>query len=94
METEPQINFLENPHINANSIPDLDPVQVYVNLFNIKLTKNLQMFEYSYEIAPQIPDGANQILQDIFKFPSRELKAKYGMTASDIYKGVHVLMRG
>ena len=79
METEPQINFLENPHINANSIPDLDPVQVYVNLFNIKLTKNLQMFEYSYEIAPQIPDGANQILQDIFKFPSRELKAKYGL---------------
>jgi len=43
METEPQINFLHNPHINANSIPDLDPVQVYVNLFNIKLTKKFTL---------------------------------------------------
>ena len=80
METKPpQINFLQNPHINANSIPDLNPVQVYVNLFNIKLTKVLKMFEYSYEIAPQIPGGANQILQEIFKFNSRQLKAKYGL---------------
>ena len=79
METESQINFLQNPHINANLIPDLDPVNVYVNLFNIKLKKALKMFEYSYEIAPQIPDGANQILQEIFTFPSRQLKAKYGL---------------
>ena len=80
METKPpQINFLQNPHINANSIPDLNLVQVYVNLFNIKLTKVLKMFEYSYEIAPQIPGGANQILQEIFKFNSRQLKAKYGL---------------
>ena len=79
METTPQINFLQNPHLNANSIPDLQPVQVYVNLFNIKLTKDLKMYEYSYDIAPQIPGGANQILQEIFKTPSRQLKAKYGL---------------
>ena len=79
METTPQINFLQNPHLNANSIPDLQPVQVYVNLFNIKLTKDLKMYEYSYDITPQIPGGANQILQEIFKIPSRQLKAKYGL---------------
>lgn len=79
METEQQINFLQNPHINANSIAVLKNVPVYVNLFNIKLTKVLKMFEYSYEITPQIPGGANQIIQEIFKYSSRQIKAKYGL---------------
>ena len=57
METTPQINFLPNPHLNANLIPGLSSVQVYVNLFDIKLTKDLKMYEYSYETSPQIPTG-------------------------------------
>ena len=79
METIPQINFLPNPHLNANLIPGLSPVQVYVNLFDIKLTKDLKMYEYSYETSPQIPAGSTQFLLEIFKIPSRQLKAKYGL---------------
>ena len=79
METTPQINFLPNPHLNANLIPGLSPVQVYVNLFDIKLTKALKMYEYSYETSPQIPAGSTQFLLEIFKIPSRQLKAKYGL---------------
>ena len=79
METIPQINFLPNPHLNANLIPGLSSVQVYVNLFDIKLTKDLKMYEYSYETSPQIPAGSTQFLLEIFKIPSRQLKAKYGL---------------
>ena len=79
METIPQINFLPNPHLNANLIPGLSPVQVYVNLFDIKLTKALKMYEYSYETSPQIPAGSTQFLLEIFKIPSRQLKVKYGL---------------
>ena len=79
METIPQINFLPSPHLNANLIPGLSPVQVYVNLFDIKLTKDLKMYEYSYEISPQIPAGSTQFLLEIFKIPSRQLKVKYGL---------------
>ena len=79
METTPQINFLPNPHLNANLIPGLSPVQVYVNLFDIKLTKDLKMYEYSYETSPQIPAGSTQFLLEIFKIPSRQLKVKYGL---------------
>ena len=55
METPKQIAFLPNPHINGNSSPIYKPVKIYANLFEIKLTKELKVYQYPYKLTPKIP---------------------------------------
>ena len=79
METLKPINFLQNPHINAKSLDYIEQqVGIYANLFEIKLTKPLKIYEYAYEVNPEIADENIQIRQKLFKVGYRELKSKYG----------------
>ena len=79
MEILKPINFLPNPHINAKSLDYIEQqVGIYANLFEIKLTKPLIIYEYAYEVNPEIADENIQIRQKLFKVGYRELKSKYG----------------
>ena len=79
MEILKPINFLPNAHINAKSLDYIEQqVGIYANLFEIKLTKPLKIYEYAYEVNPEIADENIQIRQKLFKVGYRELKAKYG----------------
>ena len=51
---------------------------LYVNLFEIQLKKELKLFEYPYTVEPEIDDSNNVIKERLFKECSRQLRAKYG----------------
>lgn len=77
METGKQIAFLPNPHINGNSLNYAKPVRIYANLFEIKLTKELKVYQYPYEVTPKIVEGNFSIRRKLFMKCNRELKKIY-----------------
>ena len=79
METAKQIAFLPNPHINGNSSPIYKPVKIYANLFEIKLTKELKVYQYPYKLTPKIEEGNFSIRRKLFRVCNRELKKIYGV---------------
>ena len=79
METAKQIAFLPNPHINGNSSPIYKPVNIYANLFEIKLTKELKVYQYPYKLTPKIEEGNFSIRRKLFRVCNRELKKIYGV---------------
>ena len=79
METTKQIAFLPNPHINLNSSPIYKPVKIYANLFEIKLTKELKVYQYPYKLTPKIEEGNFSIRRKLFRVCNRELKKIYGV---------------
>ena len=78
MESIKPINFLQNPHIDGKSLDYVKPVNIYANLFRIKLSKELKIYQYPFEVKPEIGSGA-LIRRNLFRKPYRELKAKYGV---------------
>ena len=78
METKKEIDFLTNPHINGKKLNYVEPVNIYANLFEIKLTKELQLYQYPYEVKPKIEEGNIYIRQKLFKNRYKEIKEKYG----------------
>ena len=53
MEITKPINYLPNPKIKAKSLK-YDEVGIYANLFEIKLTKDIKMYQYPFEVKPEI----------------------------------------
>ena len=47
MENKKGIDFLTNPHIKGEKLDYVEPVKIYANLFEIKLTKEIQLYQYS-----------------------------------------------
>ena len=84
MENLKPINYLPNPHINAKKLDYIHQTKkVYANLFEIKLTKDIKMYQYPFEVNPEIAKENIIIRQKIFKEPYREIKAKYGFFLID-----------
>ena len=84
MENLKPINYLPNPHINAKKLDYIHQTKkVYANLFEIKLTKDIKMYQYPFEVNPEIAKESISIRQKIFKEPYREIKAKYGFFLID-----------
>jgi hypothetical protein len=79
METAKQINFLESPNINGNNLNYAKPVDIYANLFEINLTKQLIVYQYPYIVTPIIEEGNFSIRRKLFRACNRELKEKYGV---------------
>ena len=77
-----QITFLKKPKIDKNKLEILkgkeNEANLYVNLFEIQLKKELKLFEYPYTVEPEIDDSNNVIKERLFKECSRQLRAKYG----------------
>ena len=79
METEKIINFLPKPNINydKSSIWN-NKKKVYANLFEIKLTKEIKLYQYPYKVTPEIEDGDTRIREKLFKTMFRKIKADFG----------------
>jgi len=79
MESQKTIDFLPNPKIKAN----FDQVKVYANLFGIRLTKEIKMYQYPFEVNPEIAKENIPIRQKLFKEPYKQVKSKYGFFLID-----------
>ena len=79
METEKVINFLPKPEINyeKSSIWN-NKKKVYANLFEIKLTKEIKLYQYPYKVKPEIEDDDMRIREKLFKTMYRKIRAEYG----------------
>ena len=83
MEGLKPINFLPNPHIKGKALDYVKPVGVYANLFEMKFTKEIKMYQYPYEVIPEISKENMKIRRELFIEPQRQLKAKYGLYLID-----------
>jgi len=79
METEKIINFLPKPNINYDKASIWNnKKKVYANLFEIKLTKEIKLYQYPYKVTPEIEDGDTRIREKLFKTMFRKIKADFG----------------
>ena len=83
MENLKPINFLPNPHIKGKTLDYVKPVGVYANLFEMKFTKEIKMYQYPYEVIPEISKDNMKIRKELFIEPQRQLKEKYGLFLID-----------
>ena len=77
-----EIHFLPNPKINPAKLDYIkeDAKNVYANLFEIQLTKDLKLYQYPYSVFPDIGygDGDMRIRNILFKVCSKQIKEIYG----------------
>ena len=79
MENLKTINFLEKPKINANSLNYIqNSKDVYANLYEIKISKELKLFQYPFHVTPQINEADFRIRDKLFKAAGKKLKVIYG----------------
>ena len=79
MENTKIINFLEKPKINAKSLNYIqNSKDVYANLYEIKITKELKLFQNPFHVTPQINEADFRIRDKLFKAAGKKLKAIYG----------------
>ena len=77
---EEKIVFLPNPKLNPDKLDYLreDTKDVYANLFEIKLLKNLQLYQYPFSVFPDVGEGDYRIRNQLFRACSKELRNIYG----------------
>ena len=79
MESISQINFLSKPNIDPKNLKYIDQSKkVYANLYQIKLSKELTVYQYPYSVKPNIAPGDSRIRSILFKSCNNELKKTYG----------------
>ena len=79
MESLKTINFLPKPNLKANSLNYIQNSRdVYANLYEIKINKELKLFQNPYHVTPQINEADIRIRDKLFKAASKKLKAIYG----------------
>ena len=79
MDTSKIINFLQKPNIDyqKSSIWN-NKKKVYANLYEIKLTKEIKLYQYPYKVIPDIEDGDIRIREKLFRTMFRKIRAEYG----------------
>lgn len=79
MESISPITFLSKPNIDPKKLKYIDQSKkVYANLYQIKLSKNLTVYQYPYSVSPNIAPGDSRIRNILFKSCNKELKIAYG----------------
>ena len=79
MELCNNITFLSKPKINAKDLIYIrNRKEVYVNLFEIKMKKQLTLYQYPYTVSP--PIGIEDILikNKLFKHSNKKIKSIFG----------------
>ena len=72
------INFLPKPNINYEKLTIWNnKKKVYANLFQIELTKDIQLYQYPYKVDPEIEDGDLKIREKLFKTIYRKVRGTY-----------------
>ena len=83
MEIFKQINLLQNPHISAKSLDYVKPVNIYINLFEIKFAKEIKMYMYPFIINPTIDVFELKIRKNLFKEIHEQILNIYGIYLID-----------
>ena len=79
MESKSEITFLPKPKIDPSKLKYISSKrQVYANLYQITLTKEIVLYQYPFTVSPEIESGDSRIRQILFKGCSRQLKTIYG----------------
>ena len=79
MEALKTIDFLPKPKINADNLKYvLNSKQVYANLFEIIVKKELRLYQYPFEVSPPIDAGDIRMREKLFKATNKHLKKIYG----------------
>ena len=74
-----EISFLENPRIDLKNLPYIEQEKnIYVNLYEIKINKQLKLCQYPYSVIPEIEAGDLRIRDKLFKACNKQLKEIYG----------------
>ena len=74
-----EITMLPKPNINAKDLNYiLNSKEVYVNLFEIKMKKQLTLYQYPFTINPPIGSSDMLIRNKLFKRSNRQLKKIFG----------------
>ena len=75
----PTINFLQKPQIKADNLKYiLNSKQVYANLFEIEIKKELKLYQYPFKVSPAIDAGDIRIREKLFIAASKKLRSFYG----------------
>jgi len=77
-KNETQLTVLGNPQLPDNLSYITNKKDVYVNLFKITLKKNLTLYEYPFQITPEINESNELLKNRIFKRGYKKIKKVYG----------------
>ena len=76
MESIPQIDFLMKPKIKAQNLKYvMNSKDVYANLYEIIIKKELKLYQYHYIVSPYIEEADIRIRDKLFKASNKKLKA-------------------
>ena len=79
MESEKTIEFLPKPKIKVDKLKYvLNSKKVYANLYQIKIKKQLKLYQYPYKVTPTLTEGDIRIREKLFKVSNRKLKQIFG----------------
>jgi len=75
------MNFLPDPKLKGNELPYVNKKEtkdIYVNLFQIKIKKEIKLYQHPYKTEPQIEAGILNIRAKLYKSCEEKLKKIYG----------------
>ena len=73
------INMLAQPNINVDNLDYIeDSYDIYVNLFEIKLKKDIIIYQYPFTLIPEVEPGDISTIKKVFNSCLRELKSIFG----------------
>ena len=76
--TPKEINFLKKQNIKTEKLKYvLNTKDVYANLYEIKLKKELKLIQYPFTVTPPIEAGDTRIREKLFKTVRRQLRTIY-----------------
>ena len=78
IESDTDINFLPKPKFHPERLKYIkmkEPIEIYVNLYEIKLSKQIKLFQYPFTLDPEPEKDKDKIIKIIIKNCYRELKA-------------------
>ena len=65
MELSKEINFLAKPEINIEKLKYIikDKIKIYVNLYEIFLSKDLKLSQYPFSITPEPDESDSKLMK-------------------------------
>ena len=74
------ISFLPNPNIDFGKLYYIiDKREIYVNLFEFSIKRDLKIYKYPFSITPKIDEGADKLKNNILSKCLKDIKRIYGI---------------
>ena len=79
-DTESNITFLTKPNIDFSNLSYIvDKKEIYVNLFEFSIVKDLQLYKYPFSINPSVNNAMTKMKQLIINKSLSNIREKYGV---------------